>query len=245
MNSHITQDRPIAQELRDLGYAAGQIDTVLGRSLTASPEWQTFLSSWDRLVLDPFMADGGDYRVRRYSEFDCTAESVELLPHRAYHQTKRINQLNGGVERLFEPFEDEVARGPVVHSLLAWCARQLDEAEKSPGTWYAQCFQNRILARPQSQGKPTPEGIHRDGVDYVFTVVVGRNAADGGASSLYAAEPGGGHGRELVSVVLQPPGDFLLNDDERTLHGVTPIVSTVEGGTGHRDTFIAVLTRRT
>jgi hypothetical protein len=34
--------------------------------------------------------------------------------------------------------------------------------------------QFRIEARPGEQGKPTPEGMHRDGVDYVLVLLVDR-----------------------------------------------------------------------
>lgn len=244
----------ISRRLRTDGYASGRIDDALGPAgpLTTIPAWHAFLGSWDRLATDPFMADGGTYRLRRYSEFDCAASpadspgpaSVRLHPHRAYHQTKDINYLNGGADRLFEPFEPAVAEGEVVRTLLGWCAQRLDEASGRPGTWFAQCFQNRILARSSDGGKPTPEGIHRDGVDYVFTVVVARHSITGGVSSLYPALADGGHGSPLVSVRLDPPADFLLNDDELTLHGVTPVLPEIPGGDGYRDTFIAVLTRR-
>ncbi|MFI0902091.1 2OG-Fe dioxygenase family protein [Streptomyces sioyaensis] len=244
MTVNVDRQNSVVDGLRDIGYAAGRIDSVLDAPITTTPEWGEFLTSWERLVLDPFMADGGDYRIRRYSEFDCTADSVHLLPHRAYRQSKQINRLNGGVERLFEPFEDGVANGPVVRALLSWCARRLDAVEGRPATWYAQCFQNRILARSAKEGQPTPEGIHRDGVDYVFTVVVDRRGVVGGESSLYATQVDGGPGERLVSVTLEPPGDFLFNDDDITLHGVSPLTASVVGGEGYRDTFIAVLTRR-
>ncbi|MEU5051495.1 2OG-Fe dioxygenase family protein [Streptomyces sp. NPDC021096] len=236
---------PVVSGLRDVGWAAGDIDTALGTPVTGTAEWDAFTASWEDLARDPFMADGGDYRLRRYSEFDCTADEVRLLPHKAYEQAKEINRLNGGVPRLFEPFSDRVAHGPVAHTLLSWCARQLDETEdRGPQTWYAQVFQNRILARPDAAGKPTPEGVHHDGVDYVFTVVIDRKGITGGTSSLYEALPDGRHGKRIVSVEMAPPGGFLFNDDVRTMHGVTPVVPADGESEGYRDTFIAVLSRR-
>ncbi|MGR8009323.1 2OG-Fe dioxygenase family protein [Streptomyces hypolithicus] len=235
----------VVKGLRDVGYAAGDIDDVLDTPMTGTSEWDAFTASWEDLARDPFMADGGDYRLRRYSEFDCTADAVRLRPHRAYSQAKEINRLNGGVERLFEPFSDQVAHGSVTYALLSWCARQLDETEgRGSQTWFAQVFQNRILARSGAVGKPTPEGVHRDGVDYVFTVVIDRKRITGGVSSLYEAQPDGRHGKRIVSVEMAPPGGFLFNDDERTLHGVTPVVPLPGETEGYRDTFIAVLSRR-
>jgi hypothetical protein len=245
MTVHLDRTNVVVEGLRDVGYAAGDIDEILDTPLTGTPEWNAFATSWEGLAKDPFMADGGDYRLRRYSEFDCTADAVRLLPHRAYVQAKEINRLNGDVERLFEPFSDEVAHGPVAAALLSWCARQLDETEgRGSQTWYAQVFQNRILARSGSAGKPTPEGVHRDGVDYVFTVVIDRKCITGGVSSLYESRPDGRHGKRIVSVEMAPPGGFLFNDDERTMHGVTPVVPLPGEAEGYRDTFIAVLSRR-
>ncbi|WP_162890298.1 2OG-Fe dioxygenase family protein [Streptomyces olivoreticuli] len=235
----------VADSLRELGHASGDMDEALGTPITGTPEWDAFTASWEDLAMDTFMADGGTYRLRRYSEFDCTATGIELLPHQAYSQAKEINYLNGGAPRLFEPFSDGVAHGPVADTLLSWCARQLDETEgRGPRTWFAQVFQNRILARPGTAGKPTPEGVHRDGVDYVFTMVIDRKGITGGTSSLYEALPNGRHGKRIVSVEIPPPGGFLLNDDERTLHGVTPVVPLPGETEGYRDTFIAVLSRR-
>ena len=38
--------------------------------------------------------------------------------------------------------------------------------------WHIECHQFRIEARQDAAGQPTPEGVHRDGVDCVLVLMV-------------------------------------------------------------------------
>ena len=40
--------------------------------------------------------------------------------------------------------------------------------------WHVEVHQFRIEARSGQEGRPTPEGMHRDGVDYVLVLLVNR-----------------------------------------------------------------------
>ena len=222
----------LSQALHTDGFVAGFIDDELDEALTQSAEWKAFADSWNRLPVDPFMADGGTYRLRRFSEFRCGPGFAVRLTRRPFSQPLEINYLNGGVERLFEPIEDATASSPVLHSILHWCTAAFCELH-GPSTWRAQCFQNRTLARPGIPGLPTPEGIHRDGVDYNVVVLVGRTGVHGGTSILHDPET-----REpFFETVLREPGAFLLNDDRRTLHSATAVIQSGEA-VGNRDVFI-------
>lgn len=92
--------------------------------------------------------------------------------------------------------------------ILRWAVGLL-AAVTGADTWFVQAFQNRILARPGDSGKPTPEGAHRDGVDYVLTVLVDRCRIDGGVSVLYFLD----EDEPVTETLLEERGDFLLNDD--------------------------------
>lgn len=78
--------------------------------------------------------------------------------------------------------------------------------------------QFRIEARTGEQGLPTPEGAHRDGVDWVIVMLVDRQNVDSGVTDIYAPD-----GASLGSFTLTAPGDAVFLDDHRVLHGVTPI----------------------
>jgi hypothetical protein len=221
------------------GYVAGNLNPELGHDLTGSPEWRVFADGWNRLPVDAFMADGGTYRLRRFSEYQCDSVTGEVirLPRRPFSQPKEINYLNGGVERMFEPLEESTSSSPVLRQILNWCVDAFAELQ-GPGRWQAYCFQNRTLARPGMPGKPTPEGVHQDGADYNVIVMGYRTGVNGGANTIYSADT-----REpIYEILLSEPGDFLLNDDRRTLHSATPVT---QSGTaeGYRDVFIVSFTR--
>jgi hypothetical protein len=202
-------------------------------------DWRLFAESWSNLQPDTYMADGGTYRVRRYSEFsvDGVTGAASLLPHVAYRQERDVNHLNGGIDRLYEPIEREVVESATLSAVFGAAAAYL-ETVKPGETWKAQCFQNRIISKPEEVGHPAPEGVHRDGVDFVLTLFVDRVGAQGGVSSVYVADD---H-RPLGEVQLGRPGEYLFVDDVRLLHGVTGL-SLEEGfETGHRDVFIAMFT---
>lgn len=229
----------LSSSLATNGYVVGNINTEFGHDLTGSPEWRVFARGWDRLPVDAFMADGGTYRLRRFSLYRCDSVTgeVTLLPHRPFSQPVEINYLNGGVDRTFEPLEEATSSSPVLRQILTWCVATFAELH-GPGVWHAQCFQNRTLARPDSPGKPTPEGVHRDGADYNVIIMGRRAGVNGGANTIYSADT-----REpIVETLLSEPGDFLLNDDRRTLHSATPVT---QSGTaeGQRDVFIISFVR--
>ena len=230
-----------ARELRESLFTSGTVFDLLGADLSASDEWAAFAESWSRLPVDGFMAHGETYRLRRHSVFNVHADgAVEHLPPRPYLQTLDVNHLNGDVLRSYEPIEPHITAGSLFRSLLTSVTDVLTGIH-GPDVWHHQCFQNRITTSAEETGQPTPEGVHRDGVDYVVTLMIARENVEGGRSGLYDATTR----RPLYSRTLTAPGDLLIADDERTLHDATPIVPTVPGRPGHRDVFIDVITRGT
>ena len=79
-------------------------------------------------------------------------------------------------------------------------------------------------------------GAHRDDEEIVLVYVVDKHAG-GAVTSLYeqeGAEP-------LVSVTLNP-GDFILFDDRRFLHGTTPL-EQLDATPPYRDTIVCTVNK--
>lgn len=192
-------------------------------------ELDALRESWDRLPPDTYLMDGGRYRRRRHSCFVIDGDRIEQAPHRAHWQPRDYNALHGGMRRWFEPVEPEVVSRPVWNGLLrgigALCA-SLREVRP----WYVEAHQFRIDTS-DGIGRPTPEGAHRDGVDYVAVVVVGRTGIKGGETRVFEAE--GPAGQRFT---LAEPWTLLLLDDARVIHESTPIQPL--SGHGHRDTLV-------
>ena len=86
------------------------------------------------------------------------------------------NPLNGGIDRWFAPVDDGTGRHPALQRLLRLCAHTFAAASGAPAAaqpWLVEAHQFRIEATVGVAGLPTPEGVHRDGVDWVFMCLVG------------------------------------------------------------------------
>lgn len=203
------------------------------------PTWATFVDSWNDLPPDQHMADGGRYRRRRFACFTTTGRDMVREQHQAHFQHIVYNQLNGGVQRWFAPVTDALGVHPVTTWLVTLGAHVFSRAacRATPPTWRVEMHQFRIEARSDLVGMPTPEGMHRDGVDWVLVTLVSRANVEGGVTALESAE-----GTSLGSFTLSDPLDTVFLDDRRVTHGVTPILALVPSKEAHRD--VLVLTYR-
>ena len=231
----------LGRALQTRGYSrldAATVAAAVGtRALTG---WADFARSWNRLELDGYMADGGTYRRRRYACYAVRGTHVERLPHQPHYQTTRANPLNGGIERWFAPIDDTTGRHPALRRLLRACTRTFAApAGVRPAiqNWLIEAHQFRIEATAEAAGLPTPEGVHRDGVDWVFVCLVGSSNVEGGVTTIHGAD-----GRALEAFTLRTPLEAMVLDDHRVRHGVTPIRMQHRDAPAYRD--VLVLTYR-
>lgn len=186
--------------------------------------------SWEDLPPDGYLRDGGRYRRRRHSCFVVEGEAVTQSPHRAHWQPVEYNALHGGLERWFEPMEPADVAQPVWPRLLRRLATSATALKPHVPRWYVEAHQFRIDTT-DGIGRPTPEGAHRDGVDFVAVLLVGREGVKGGETRVFEAR--GPHG---IRFTMSEPWTLLLLDDERVIHETTPIQPLAPGG--HRDTLV-------
>src|SRR5438876_11437682 len=91
-------------------------------SLGPLDDWPFFAESWGRLELDPYLAERGRYRRRRFAVYAADKNgAIGRQPHQPHHQGKEYNRLFGGVERWFEPIEAEVGACAAMRTILVWC----------------------------------------------------------------------------------------------------------------------------
>ncbi len=204
-------------------------------------DFDGFAASWNDLGVDTYMADGGRYRRRRYAAFSVNAGGIRRKPHQPHYQSRDYNPLNGGVARWFEPVRDEVAAHPALRAILRLSFAVFDAAtpaDTRPEAWHVELHQFRIEAGDGAQGKPTPEGLHRDGVDWVLVMLVRRENVASGETSIHDLR-----GARLGSFTLTLPLESALVDDDRVFHGVTPITPEVAGEPAYRDVLVATFRR--
>lgn len=224
-----TDPSRLADAVKNQGYGVlspSGLAAFLGCPLS---ELDALRPGWDDLPLDNFLRDGGRYRRRRHSSFIVTDAGVEQVAHRAHYQPPEYNALHGGMLRLFEPVAPAAVARPVWTRLLLALGR-VCSAVRAAHPWYVEAHQFRI-GTDEGIGRPTPEGAHRDGVDFVAILLAARENVRGGESRIFEAE--GPYGQRFT---LTEPWTLLLLDDRRVIHESTPIQPAAAGG--HRDTLV-------
>jgi hypothetical protein len=223
-------------ELRERGYAVTDAPALLAllallgadADATALEAW---LPLWARLPPDGHLRDGGRYRYRRHGCYVVDGAGVQPVAHRAHWQPLEYNALHGGYERWFEPLEPALRDDPLWPRLLQVTAARAS-ALRGAQPWYVEAHQFRIDTA-EGIGRPTPEGAHRDGVDLVAVVLVGRRGVKGGETRVFEAD--GPRGERFT---LAQPWSVLWLDDARVIHETTPIQPLVTGQPGWRDTLV-------
>ncbi|MEW2452151.1 2OG-Fe dioxygenase family protein [Streptomyces parvulus] len=202
-----------------------RVPTALRSSL------KTLMASYDRLPVDPHLPDGGRYRYRRHTRYTYRPASGELLvaDNPGYFQTVENNAFVGGQLRAYEELTGEVREGAFLAALIAFNVGQLPHAEAEQ--WAVQVHCVRTVAHDGLPGRPTPEGVHRDGCAYVSVHMLSRHNITGGMTGVYTPD------HELITEkVFTECLDSFFGDDLRVRHGVGD-VSVTDGslGEGTRD----------
>lgn len=210
----------------------------------STSDWDAFAESWNELELDTYMADGGRYRRRRHAVYVATDAATDAVTgavtgavrrdaHQPHYQALDYNPLNGGVARWFEPIAPEVGGGQTMRTVLAFCHRFFGSVAPQTRAWRVEAHQFRIEARSWESGRPTPEGLHRDGVDYVLVLLVRRRNIQSGTTTIHGPD-----GQRLGDFTLTQPLDAALLDDSRVSHGVTPVQPLDPTAPAYRDVLV-------
>ncbi|PIF67690.1 hypothetical protein CLV01_4106 [Delftia sp. 60] len=231
-----------AQSLRDAGYAVLRPDEFAAWAGVSLTELHALDADWAQLPPDAFLKDGGRYRRRRHSCFIAGQDGLQQVEHRAHWQPVEYNALHGGMLRMFDPMRDATAQSTTWSRLLLALAGLSDQVFCAQGNdvqherWFIESHQFRIDTT-DGIGRPTPEGAHRDGVDLVAVILVGREGVKGGETRIFEAT--GPSGQRFT---LTEPWSVMLLDDARMIHETTPIQPEQPGGV--RDTLVLTYRRQ-
>jgi hypothetical protein len=208
---------------------------LMGNQLSSAAA-ATFARSWDDLPRDQHMADGGRYRRRRHAVYVAEGGELRRQPDQPHYQSLAHNPLNGGIARWFAPVRADVGESPILRAAIDLLVSVAGCRRGPAGRWRVEVHQFRIEARTGEAGRPTPEGMHRDGVDFVLVMLIGRRNAAQGVSTL--ADPAG---RPLANIQLSEPFEAMILDDEQVRHGVSPIEPADRARPAARDALVVTL----
>ena len=231
--------RSIAAALRGEGFVF-----LRGRTLRAELErstrladWEAFRDSWEALEPDTYLAETGRRRRRRHAVYEISPEGESVRqPHQAHYQAEEYNTLQGGIPRFFEPIAADIGAGPTLTAYLRFAWQTFSPLAGAERRWRAEAHQMRIEASAEHPGEPTPEGPHRDGVDYVLVALVARRNIVSGTTTIFTSQ-----GAPLGAFTLTEPFDAALVDDARVWHGVTAVQPQDPSLPASRDVLVLTL----
>jgi hypothetical protein len=197
-------------------------------------DWDAFTTSWNDLAPDAYLAAKGRKRRRRHATFTVTAGGeITRNPQQPHVQTLENNQLQGGIQRWFVPIQPQITEGASFQRILQFSHALFGTLAPRVAQWHVEAHQFRIEASVGEAGEPTPEGVHRDGVDYVLVLLIDRTNIESGITTIHA-----GNGELLGSFTLTRPLDAALVDDAKVSHGVTAVTPFDPEKPAHRDVLV-------
>lgn len=239
VDPHISGVWPIELSLSQRSHWVGNYFEDITFSDDLMTLWYDFAESWNDLEEDQFMADGGKYRRRRFSEFvyDKSTDSLQILKHAPFFQSMDLNTLNGGIDRRFAPVTPYIATHPITAAMIRQHAGVFAEVT-GHDRWAINFHQVRITALADMTGKPAPEGMHKDGVTYTTLFCIRRDNAEGAENLMYDNEK-----VPVFSTTLTRPGDIIIFEDDAFYHDVTPMAVDNPNKPAERDMLFIEFTR--
>jgi len=197
-------------------------------------DWDAFTESWNDLAPDAYLAAKGRKRRRRYTTFEISPDgSITRNPQQPHVQTLQNNPLQGDIQRWFVPIRPKIADGLSFRRILQFSHALFGSLAPRIARWHVEAHQFRIEASIGEAGEPTPEGVHRDGVDYVLVLLIDRINIESGITTIHGAK-----NALLGSFTLTRTLDAALVDDAKVSHGVTAVTPFDPEKPAHRDVLV-------
>lgn len=192
----------------------------------SSIKLEGFKRFFAELPADPYVK--GNYRYRRLSRFTISGNELIKLPHGYLYQSKDYNPLVGDIKREFAELDEALIALDEFKKLVFEFS---DYCKLEPGVEIG-VHQIRTTSSPNNFGNPAPEGIHRDGCEFIGIFSVDRQNIQGGETHLHTAKKS----KPIFNKILNP-GELLLVNDREFFHYTTPIQPGSDAE-GTRDVFV-------
>lgn len=184
---HISTSHDICGELIAQAYSLTRAGE-LSLSAEAARAWEALRRDYETLPLDEYLPGGAKYRFRRYGRAYFQPETGELiqLPHQDFYQPVEHNKVTGGIVRKFAPLLPESFNNLFMQELIRFNFSNFPLSEEQyVNPWVVAIHEIRVLAEGDGFGEPTPEGIHRDGAEFVTVHLAEFENAGGGEVTIY------------------------------------------------------------
>ena len=182
------------------------------------------------MPVDGYLADGGRSsppalcRLRRRPRRDYPPARPASRTTSAATTTRSMAASSAGSSRGATAAARASRAGP---GLLPRAVRAPGAGTSAAGA--SRCTSSASRRGRESRGQPTPEGLHRDGVDDVLVLLIRRRNIKSGTTTIHALD------RQLLGRLRLGPFDAALVHDARVYHGATPVEPLDPSRPAYRD----------
>ena len=183
-------------------------------------EVRELLQSWNRLEPDNYLL-GPKFRSRLYAMYRGEAATgyLDRKPHGPHFQRNVHNAVFGGLERWFQPMERGTVGNLALREMIGVALSVFAEIDPPKVAFHVETHQFRVEPVAHGAGHPTPEGLHRDGRDWVAIFMIARENVQGGETRICDVATD----RELARFTLKNTFDAVFINDHAVKHVTTAI----------------------
>ena len=192
--------------------------------------------------------EDGKYRLRRFSRIEMRSTfwnakrevELEVKENQDFIQSEELNPHQGGKIRKFEDLERHIVQSSGFKDICF----QFKECNNLIDGQMLEVHQMRVQTLDRSElltkngpwvvTPVSPEGVHRDGYDYISMVGINRHNIEGGELLVFSNED---RKNPIVSKPLSA-GDMFMLADNKLFHDATPIRAIKRREKGYLDAFV-------
>ena len=169
-------------------------------------------------------------RFRRYANFNIDVSNKDLFKftqNHVYTFSQEVDDFRKK-ERIFQPIESYIIDDNLFQLMTQIIGLTLF-FNVSIKKINLSIHQVRLITYPEINADNAPEGIHRDGADYIVSaLILNKNNINNGETTIYDKTK-----TPLYKTKLEL-GEFIFQEDRELWHDISPI-STSENYLGYRD----------
>lgn len=168
-------------------------------------------------------------RSRRYSRYKLDKNGMlHHMVHKDFMQVKEINKAVGDVERRFEEIDKKLERNPAFLKMFHEFRAHTNLSEGSiieahQIRWHCKRFVKI----------PAPEGIHKDGFDFIAMFLVDSHNIEGGDIMIYPSLDAAPIFKKRLA-----PGEYVMLNDKQLYHYAAPLVPLPNDQEGYWDLIV-------
>ena len=179
-------------------------------------------------------------RTRAYSLLDIeNIDDIKIIGDLQFYQSSNYNNVNGDILRIYKNIDETILEDDCfkyfVNIFLTTINKELTKNYINDKIKYIQVHQIRVYTENKDEVNLVPEGIHKDGYNFIAMCCITRKNISGAISHIYDES------KNIVHSVQLQEGEMIVLNDDKMFHSVSPIKLNETNETnilGYRDVFV-------